>query len=237
MFTNPPTGRARLWAAFAVLLLALGAPRLVLAQDNWQRCAGQDEICRVNGQATVRYGADGKYAQKTVRNRIICDQQEFGDPAYGQAKQCDVLMDGTSRPGEPSVGEWVPCATEGQTCRFPGVARVRYGTDNRYAYRNANSEIRCSVDIFGDPAYGSHKTCEYQTQRYTGSLRPEGGWEFCANEGGICNFSGPGEVRYGAKGQFLTRRAINGMPCNVQAFGRDPIYGQEKQCFVRSSAR
>ncbi len=239
MFTNPLTFRAPHWPLFA-LLLTLGAPTPALAQggqENWQRCAAQDEICRVSGQGTVRYGADGKYAYKTVRNRIICDQQEFGDPVYGQPKQCDVSMQANPRPGEPSLGEWVPCATEGQTCRFQGVARVRYGTDNRYAYRNANNEVSCSVKIFGDPAYGSHKTCEYQTQQYTGPLRPEGGWEYCANEGGVCSFSGPGEVRYGAKGQFLTRRAINGMPCNVQAFGRDPIYGQEKQCFVRTGSR
>jgi len=238
MFVNTLTPRARLWALFGVILLALGASRPALAQGgNWQRCAIQDEVCRFNGPAMVRYGADGKYAYKSARNRIICDQQEFGDPAYGQYKQCDYSTDSNQRPGEPPSGEWVPCAAEGETCRFPGVARVRYGTDNRYAYRNANNEIRCSVNVFGDPAYGSHKTCEYQVQEYTGSLRPEGGWEYCASEGGVCNFSGPGEVRYGAKGQFLTRRAINGMPCNVEAFGRDPLYGQEKQCFVRPVSR
>jgi hypothetical protein len=239
MNVTSPTPRAPLWALVALVLLALGAVQPVQAQgqENWLRCASQGEICRFAGQATVRYGADGKYAYKTVRNRIICDEQEFGDPYYGQPKQCDFSMVGDSRPGESSAGEWVPCATEGQTCRFSGVARVRYGTDNRYAYRNANNEIRCSFTVFGDPAYGSHKTCEYQAQQYTGSLRPEGGWEYCASEGGVCSFSGPGEVRYGAKGQFLTRRAINGMPCNVEAFGRDPIYGQLKQCFVRTGSR
>lgn len=239
MFTMPMTFRALLRAFFGLALLSVGAAQPVLAQGqgNWQRCAIQDEVCRFNGQATVRYGTDGNYAYKTANNRIICDQQEFGDPALGQPKQCDFSTESAPRPGEPSAGEWVPCATEGQTCRFPGVARVRYGTDNHFAYRNANREIRCSVDVFGDPAYGKHKTCEYQSQKYGGSLRPEGGWEFCASEGGTCNFSGPGEVRYGAKGQFLTRRAINGMPCNVQAFGRDPIYGQAKQCFVRTGSR
>ena len=156
MFVNHPIPRTRLWALFALLLLTLAAPRPVLAQGgNWQRCAIQDEVCRFNGPAMVRYGADGKYAYKSARNRIICDEQEFGDPAYGQYKQCDYSTDSNPRPGEPPAGEWVPCAAEGQTCRFPGVARVRYGADNRYAYRNANTEIRCSVDVFGDPAYGS----------------------------------------------------------------------------------
>ena len=239
MFTTPLASQARCWAGLGLVLLAAGAPQQVVAQGggNWQRCAAQDEVCRFTGTARVRYGTDGKYAYKSVRNRIICDQQEFGDPAYGQHKQCDVETDGSQRPGEPGAGDWIPCASEGEVCRFGGAARVRYGTDNRYVYRNANNEIRCSVSIFGDPAYGSHKTCEYQAHQYSGSLRPEGNWEYCASEGGICNFSGPGEVRYGAKGQFLTRKAINVMPCNVEAFGRDPIYGEPKPCFVRTNPR
>ena len=241
MFAKLLTPRARVGAFFGMLLLALTATQPAQAQggaERWQRCSAQDEICRVPGPATVRYGADGRYAYKSVRNRIMCDEQEFGDPFYGQPKQCDYALDSDgARPGEPSAGEWVQCATEGQACRFQGTARVRYGTDNRYVYRNARNEIFCSVKVFGDPAYGKHKACEYQVQQYSGSLRPEGGWEFCANEGGICQFSGPGEVRYGAQGQFLTRRAINGMPCNVQAFGRDPLYGKAKQCFVRTGSR
>jgi hypothetical protein len=240
MFANPLSPRACLGVFVALVLLASSAPRAAQAQggaERWQRCSAQDEICRVPGPAKVRYGTDGRYAYKSVRNRIICDEQEFGDPFYGQPKQCDYSLDSDGQSGDPSAGEWVQCATEGQPCRFEGVARVRYGTDNRYEYRNARNEIFCSVKVFGDPAYGKHKACEYQVQQYTGPLRPEGGWEYCAGEGGFCHFSGPGEVRYGAEGQFLTRRAINGMPCNVQAFGRDPVYGKAKQCFVRTSPR
>lgn len=237
MFAKLLTSKGLVGVFFGALLLALTATQPARAQggaERWQRCSGQDEICRVPGPATVRYGADGRYFFKSVRNRIMCDEQEFGDPFYGQPKQCDYSLDSDGRPGDSSAAEWVQCATEGQACRFRGVARVRYGTDNRYVYRNARDEIFCSVTVFGDPAYGKHKACEYQVHQYSGSLRPERGWEFCANEGGFCHFSGPGEVRYGANGQFLTRRAINGMPCSVQAFGRDPIYGKAKQCFVRS---
>lgn len=243
MFANLLTPWARAGAGF-FLLLALAAAQPAVAQggaERWQRCSSQDEICRVPGPATVRYGADGRYAYKSVRNRVMCDEQEFGDPFYGQPKQCDYSLDsdgrpgGDGRPGDVWGGDWVRCATEGQTCTFQGTARVRYGTDNSYVYRNARNEIRCSVKVFGDPAYGKHKACDYQIQQYDGSLRPgSGGWEFCANEGGFCHFNGPGEIRYGANGQFLTRRAINGMPCGVQAFGRDPIYGKAKQCFVRT---
>jgi hypothetical protein len=63
------------------------------------------------------------------------------------------------------------------------------------------------------------------------------GWEYCGSEGGFCSFSGPGEVRYGINGKFVVRRAINGIPCALSAFGRDPAYGENKQCFVKLSPR
>lgn len=65
---------------------------------------------------------------------------------------------------------WQRCAAQDEICRVEGQATVRYGADNSCAYRNANNEIRCSVNVFGDPAYGKHKTCEYQARRYTGPL-------------------------------------------------------------------
>ncbi len=235
MFTNPLIFRARHTALPALLWLALGAFDPVRAQGSWQFCAAQDEICRFDGQATVRYGADGKYAYKVARSRIICDHLEFGDPAFGRPKRCEFSSGVVPLPAEAATGDWVPCASEGETCSFAGPARVRYGTDNRYVYRNASSAIRCSVSTFGDPAYGRHKTCDYQLSQFTGPVAPQGGWEYCASEGGTCHFSGAADVRYGAQGKFVTLRGINGLPCSLEAFGRDPVYGQQKQCFVRTA--
>ena len=203
----------------------------------WQRCAGQDEICRFSGQALVRYGTEGQYRYKVVRNRVICDHEEFGDPAYGRVKQCDYNFDLSQREGFAPGNDWLYCGAEGDNCRFEGAARVRYGVDNNFAYRNASGGIRCSVDVFGDPAYGRPKTCDYQLNRSAGNFNPDGGWDYCASEGGTCSFSGPGEVRYGVKGKFVARRAINGMPCSVEAFGSDPAFGQSKHCFVRALGR
>ena len=219
-------------------LTALLAPSA--AQAQWQRCAGQDEICRFNGEALVRYGADGRYAFRVARNRVICDQQEFGDPAFGQAKQCDFSFDLSQRGNsEPTASDgWTYCAGEGELCRFAGRARVRYGADNRYVYRNAAGGIRCAVDVFSDPAYGVRKTCEYQINAGDyGNVNHGPGWDYCASEGGVCSFSGAGEVRYGINGKFVVRRAVNGMPCSVEAFGRDPAYGENKFCFVRPAPR
>ena len=67
--------------------------------------------------------------------------------------------------------------------------------------------------------------------------RPGRRWEYCASEGGICNFTGPGEVRYGINGKFVVRRAIYGMPCSVSAFREDPAYGENKLCFAHVGPR
>lgn len=141
--------------------------------------------------------------------------------------------------GNPNYGSnWTRCAAEGGYCRVDGMARVRYGADNRYEYRNVTGGISCSVREFGDPAYGIHKTCEYLAHGGGyGNVNHGSRWEYCGSEGGYCSFSGPGEVRYGVNGQFVSRRAINGMPCDENSFGRDPAYGKKKQCFVRRGAR
>lgn len=133
---------------------------------------------------------------------------------------------------------WTRCAAEGQYCRVDGTARVRFGGDSRYEYRNVSGGIQCSVQQFGDPAYGVNKACEYMAHGggYN-SVNYGGGWEYCASEGGYCSFSGPGDVRYGINGRFVVRRAINGVPCDLNAFGNDPAYGQKKQCFVRRGGR
>lgn len=115
---------------------------------------------------------------------------------------------------------------------------MRYGADNRYEYRNVTNGILCSEKLFGDPAYGVHKTCEYiSTGGGYGNVSHGNNWEYCGSEGGYCSFNGPGEVRYGIAGKFLVRRASNGLPCSVDTFGNDPAFGQKKSCDVRQSAR
>ncbi len=79
-----------------------------------------------------------------------------------------------------------------------------------------------------------NKSCEVSSQGGGyGNVGFGSNWEHCSNEGGYCSFSGPGEVRFGVQGRFVTRRGINGLPCNMDTFGNDPAYGQKKQCFVR----
>lgn len=133
---------------------------------------------------------------------------------------------------------WTRCANEGEYCRVDGSARVRFGGDNRYEYRNVTGGIQCSTREFGDPAYGVNKSCDVQPRGGGyGNVNFGSGWDHCSNEGGFCSFSGSAEVRFGVNGRFVTRRGVNGLPCDMDTFGNDPAYGQKKQCFVRRSWR
>ena len=115
---------------------------------------------------------------------------------------------------------------------------MRFGADNRYEYRTVTGGIQCSVQQFGDPAYGAHKSCEYMS---TGggfrSANYGSNWEYCGSEGGYCSFTGRADVRFGVTGKFIVRNGTNGLPCDVNTFGDDPAYGQKKGCFVRKTWR
>ena len=52
----------------------------------------------------------------------------------------------------------------------------------------------------------------------------------CAQEGGHCRFEGIATVRYGARGRYITRPAVDGVPCTSHVFG-DPYPGVRKSCF------
>lgn len=53
----------------------------------------------------------------------------------------------------------------------------------------------------------------------------------CAREGGHCRFQGIANVRYGARGRYVTRPVVDGVPCTSDVFG-DPYPGVRKSCFV-----
>lgn len=56
---------------------------------------------------------------------------------------------------------WVHCANEWKRCHVPETALVRYGTNGLYAYQTVEDRIECRNSVFGDPARGKSKTCEY----------------------------------------------------------------------------
>jgi len=54
-------------------------------------------------------------------------------------------------------------------------------------------------------------------------------WTECANEGGVCSFTGTRQVRYGANGIYAYKTATDSIGCDNATFG-DPAYGVVKAC-------
>jgi hypothetical protein len=251
----------RRWRSAGGLAVALvcglfGAADSAQAQTDWTHCANEGRSCRVDGEALVRYGTEGRYAFRLVRGRVRCDNEQFGgDPAPNQVKQCEVSANwrsderyrGWRDPGRRGDGEWRLCANENELCRPPaGATRVRYGADGRYEVRPVSrGAVMCSNRVFGDPAPDVFKQCEYSLA----SGRPEtaggrdGGrdmgrdWESCAREGENCDFRGRANVRYGVDGHYVYREASGGLACTNEVFNADPAPGRAKHCQIRRGNR
>lgn len=57
---------------------------------------------------------------------------------------------------------WIYCGPEGGVCSVPYAATVRYGANGDYYQREVSGSIVCNNTLFGDPAIGIYKSCEYQ---------------------------------------------------------------------------
>jgi parallel beta-helix repeat protein len=187
------------------------------APTNWTFCASEGGYCAFSGTQQVRYGANGSYVYQTLTGGTACTNAVFGDPAYGIGKGCDYTDPTTS-------ANWTFCANEGGTCSFSGTQQVRYGANGSYVYLTLTGGTACTNAVFGDPAYGAAKRCDYSAPTTTST-----DWTFCAYEGGTCSFSGTLQVRYGANGSYVYLTLTGGTPCTNAVFG-DPAYGAQKQC-------
>jgi Flp pilus assembly pilin Flp len=60
---------------------------------------------------------------------------------------------------------WVSCAVEGGTCTMSGTHPVRYGDpgSNRWATSTKTGSFGCNNSVFGDPAVGIGKVCDYDS--------------------------------------------------------------------------
>lgn len=61
-------------------------------------------------------------------------------------------------------------------------------------------------------------------------VRSEPTWVFCANEGGLCSFTGTRRVRYGYSNELATGTFSEGTVCNDTVFG-NPAFGVGKSCW------
>jgi len=72
------------------------------AAVTWTQIATENKSFTVNGVQTVRYGANGKYVEKSVSGTGKCSNSFFGkDPAVGVSKHCD-LKSTTDTPPPPN---------------------------------------------------------------------------------------------------------------------------------------
>lgn len=197
--------------------------------------------CSFTGTRQVRYGGDGKYAYKNATGSISCTNTSFGDPAPGSVKTCSYAADAPA--AVPAV-TWTRCASEWGVCSFSGTRQIRYGTAGKYAFKTATGSIQCTNGVFGDPAPGSVKTCDYSTTAAppapptlppTPAPTPVATWTNCAKEWGVCSFPGTSEVRYGGNGSYAYKTATGSIQCDNSVFG-DPAPGAEKVCEYANSA-
>ncbi|MDM4765584.1 hypothetical protein [Pelomonas sp. SE-A7] len=230
----------KLPALFLALLALTALP--ARAQSDWTPCAEEGQTCRVKGEVLVRFGANGSYAFKVMRDAQACTVDTFGsDPLQGVRKRCELSSGWRQHSsyrtwwGGNADRDWVVCASEGDYCRVSGSVKVRYGADGRYAEHQAgNGGIACNNGVFGDPSPGIAKQCAYRRNDGPQGNSNAGNsglpWSQCAREGGYCSFRGPGMLRYGAEGRYVYREANNGIACNNESFGTDPRPGESKRC-------
>ncbi|MFC5528204.1 fibronectin type III domain-containing protein [Cohnella yongneupensis] len=64
-------------------------------QANWVNCAGENQTCTFSGTKEVRFGANGSFNYGIFTNSVVCSNNQFGDPAPGYYKTCDVNLAGT----------------------------------------------------------------------------------------------------------------------------------------------
>lgn len=218
------------------------------SEAGWQTCAQEDGYCNFRGNREVRFGTAGSYTVRTANGGIDCHVRQFGDPAPGMPKVCQIRSEtgwqgGSNRPTAPTdAGNWRFCAEEDQQCSPPRGATIRFGANGQYAYVNqARGSVLCHVNTFGDPAKGERKRCEYSVAQqgqntmggWLGQLASpqstDQNWVYCAEEDRECRVPYPTVVRFGSGRQFHSLQVTSSVPCTPAVFG-DPAKGDRKRC-------
>jgi alpha-L-rhamnosidase len=116
-------------------------------------CAAENGTCAFTGTKSVAFGANGIYTYKTVTGGTACTAAALGDPDYGVAKSC---YTGPVTAG-PSGSTY--CAPENGLCAFTGTRTVAYGAGTTFVDKSVTGGTPCTNAVFGDPAYGTVKSC------------------------------------------------------------------------------
>lgn len=146
---------------------------------------------------------------------------------------------GVSAGSNGDATSWTLCAGENQTCTFSGTRQVRYGTVTQNVIATFTNGVACSNGVFGDPVYGTVKSCWYAdlpADSPTPTPTPTAGtWVACAIENQSCSFTGTRVVRYGTPTTYASGTYTDGVQCTNGVFG-DPLQGTVKSCYLDAGA-
>ncbi|WP_231891406.1 fibronectin type III domain-containing protein [Paenibacillus swuensis] len=219
---------------------------------NWVLCAGENNTCSFSGTKQVRFGANGSYFYGTYTNSVMCSTNQFGDPAPGAYKSCEVNLAGTGGGGDSQAptapsGLTAPAKTDTSVNLSWTASTDNVGVTGYDVYRGstlagsttsattfqvtgltANTAYTFTVkakDAAGNVSAASN-ILSVTTNAGTGA-----NWVYCTGENGTCTFTGTKEVRYGANGSYNYGTFTNSVNCSNSTFG-DPISGTAKSCDV-----
>jgi hypothetical protein len=213
---------------------------------------GQTFTFNVAGTYTVRFGANGVWAQKSIVNSGPCSVANFGsDPAPGVLKTCQVkgkaavtvtgtasLTSGgtsTSTSTATATATWTEFAKEGSIfSTTASSATVRYGTSTQFVEKIVSgSSLLCGSALFGsDPAPGVSKNCWIQDPASVSVAA----WTKFADEAQSFTTSKAVNIRYGTSTLFLERTVTGSGQCSAAFFGSDPAAGAVKDCKTQETA-
>ena len=116
-----------------------------------------------------------KYSVKDVGEGIRCSDYDFEDPIPGTRKQCFCEHEQVIDIGpEDKCAEENNLAVDGQPVEIDDMCQctgtVYYGTwesielsgMKEFAKQEVNGQIKCDNESFGDPVWGTHKSCYCQ---------------------------------------------------------------------------
>jgi alpha-L-rhamnosidase len=181
-----------------------------------------DPVVSVNGQVVWSGGAFTAAAG-------IGGAHQDADYVYLTGVQPGTFDIAANPGGAGTPTGYTQCARQNGTCAFTGTQSVAYGANGIYSYRTVTGGTSCDDTALTDADFGFVKSC------YAGPVADgPSGSAYCAPEDGLCAFSGPRTVAYGADGTFTTKTLTSGTACTNAAIG-DPLEGTVKSCYLMPS--
>ncbi len=133
-------------SAFVASLYAFAPAPAAAAQ--LQRCAGENETCRLPYPAEVIYGANGRGTSQFIDGpNVRCSNQVFGDPAPGARKSCSFVVRDRMKTGV-MIAAMIGATIDAMTAAMTGVttgAMIEVAVTGNNARKKKDSAIFMAV--------------------------------------------------------------------------------------------